>query len=37
VAPNTERRKHVDRNALTRFAATTKDLADGEVMTEAWR
>lgn len=32
-----ERREHVDRDALKRFAAATKDLADDEVMTDAWR
>ena len=32
-----ERREHVDRAALKRFAAATRDLADDVVMTEAWR
>ena len=32
-----ERRQHVDRDALKRFAAATKDLADDDVMREAWR
>lgn len=32
-----ERRQHVDRDALKRFAAATKDLADDDVMSEAWR
>ena len=32
-----ERREHVDRAALKRFAAATQDLADEDIMTEAWR
>lgn len=32
-----ERRKHVDRDALRRFAEATKDLADEEIMADAWR
>ena len=32
-----ERRKHVDRDALKRFAAATRALADDDVMTQAWR
>ena len=32
-----ERRKHVDREALRRFAEATKDLGDEQVMADAWR
>lgn len=32
-----ERRQHVDRDALKRFAAAAKDLADDDVMRDAWR
>ena len=32
-----ERRRHVDRDALRRFAAASKDLADEEIMADAWR
>ena len=32
-----ERRQHVDRDAVKRFAAATRDLADDDVMREAWR
>lgn len=32
-----ERRTHLDRDALRRFARATKDLADDEIMADAWR
>ncbi|HEX9765451.1 MAG TPA: hypothetical protein VGA36_01715 [Nitriliruptorales bacterium] len=32
-----ERRRHVDREALRRFAEATRDLADEEIMADAWR
>lgn len=32
-----ERREHLDRDALRRFAAATRDLGDDEVMAGAWR
>lgn len=32
-----ERREHVDRSALQRFAAASHDLLDDEVMADAWR
>jgi len=32
-----ERRQHVDRDARRHLAATTKHLADDDVMAEAWR
>jgi Arc/MetJ family transcription regulator len=32
-----ERRDHVGRAALTRFAAASKDLLDEDVMAQAWR
>lgn len=32
-----QRRERLDRAALTRFAAASKDLSDDEVMADAWR
>lgn len=31
------RREHLDRAALARFAAASKDLLDDDVMAQAWR